>query len=376
MNRRDFLLGGLVAAGAVAAGGYGFTQGAQFGRLPSGERLARCAASPHYKNGHFQNLVPVPVMSETEGERENRFVATAKFIFGDKTGLKPEEPMLATKTDLHALPRERDAVVWMGHSTFYIQVGGYRAIVDPVLSDYASPLFFINKAFAGSNVYTAEDIPELDALLITHDHWDHLDYPTVMALKDKVKAVVCPLGVGEHFERWEWDMTRVHEEDWGAAVRLAEGLSSHVLPSQHFSGRFLTQNPTLWGGFALVTPGRKVYISGDGGYGKHFKAIGEKFGGFDVAIMENGQYNLAWHAIHMLPEETAQAAADVGARMVIPGHNGKFALARHVWQAPLRDLKAASAEYDYTLLTPKIGECVPLATARAEDYGDWWEEMR
>ena len=373
MKRRTFLLGGLGALGILAGGGTWFVHRPEFGRTPQGARLARMQASPHFVDGQFRNLVPVQVMSE-EG-RENRFVATAKFLFGDKSALSPRQPMLSRKTDLKALDARRDIAIWMGHSTFFLQMGGRRILVDPVLSPYASPLFFINKAFPGSNVYRPEDFPEIDVLAISHDHWDHLDYPTVMALKPNIREVVCPLGVGEYFEQWGFDMGRVHEEDWETEVELAADLSVHLLPSQHFSGRFLTPNPTLWCGFAFVTPQRKVYYTGDGGYGAHFKDIGRKFGGFDLMLGENGQYNLAWHAIHMLPEETAQAAVDVGARALLPAHGGKFALARHAWQEPYRALSDASKGKGYALITPEIGETVCLDELQPGSFDAWWERM-
>ncbi len=359
--------------GMVSLGGYSFIHRPEFGRLPQGERLARIQASPHYINGKFQNLVPVQVMSEDSGE--NRFVATAKFLFGDKSALSPKEPMLSHKTDLKKLDIKQDLVVWMGHSTFYMQLGGRRILIDPVFSSYASPVFFINKAFSGSNIYTAADMPDIDVLAISHDHWDHLDYTTVMALKDKIKNIVCPLGVGEYFEQWGFDLQILHEEDWDKEIKIAEDFSIHILPSQHFSGRFLTQNPTLWCGFAFVTPIHKVYYSGDGGYGAHFKAIGEQFGGFDLMLGENGQYNMAWHAIHMLPEETAKAAVDVGAKVLLPAHGGKFALARHPWQEPYQKLTEASQGKDYQLLTPEIGEAVNIEDISSEKYDKWWEKM-
>ena len=183
--------------GMLAGGGALFVNRPEFGRAPRGERLARMEASPHYVNGQFQNLVPVQVMNEKSGE--NRLAATAKFLFGDKSELSPREPMLSKETDLRQLDPVRDAVVWMGHSTFFLQMGGRRILIDPVFSPYASPVFFINKAFPGSNVYTAEDMPEIDVLAISHDHWNHLDYPTVMALKPKIKQVVCPPGGGGRF---------------------------------------------------------------------------------------------------------------------------------------------------------------------------------
>ena len=374
MNRRNFIIGGLATVGMLSLGGYSFLHRPEFGRLPQGERLARIQASPHYVNGQFQNLVPVQVMNEDSGE--NRFVATAKFLFGDKSALSPQEPMLSHKTDLKTLDINQDLVVWMGHSTFYMQLGGRRILIDPVFSAYASPVFFINKAFPGSNVYTSDDIPDIDVLAISHDHWDHLDYPTVMALKSKIKNIVCPLGVGEYFEQWGFDSQILHEEDWDTEIKLAADFSVHVLSSQHFSGRFLTPNPTLWCGFAFITPRHKVYYSGDGGYGAHFKTIGDQFGGFDLMLGENGQYNMAWHAIHMLPEETAKAAVDVGAKALLPAHGGKFALARHPWQEPYIELSRYSQGQSYKLLTPMIGEVLYIGDEPPQQFSQWWEHMK
>ena len=370
MNRREFLIGSAAVVGALAAGGYGFVHSDRFGRLPTGERLRRIQASPHYINGRFECLHPVKSILKDESQAE----AIYKMITADRTGWVPEQPMLAEKTDLFALRPDEDCVVWMGHSTFYLQLAGKRILIDPVFSDYGAPVFFINKAFAGSNVYQAEDIPELDVLLMSHDHWDHLDYPTVMALKPKVKSIVCPLGVGEYFEQWGFDMTLVHEEDWDTDVDLGDGFHVHVLPSQHFSGRFLDQNQTEWCSFALTSPTRRIYLSCDGGYGDHFTAIGEQFGGFNLAIMENGQYNEQWHPIHLLPPETVQAAVDVGAKKVMLAHNSKFCLARHKWEAPMADVRELSAGKPYELLTPKIGQYVNL-DAKAADFESWWEQM-
>ena len=360
---------GMMAAG----GGWNFVNRPEFGRSPQGARLARMEASPHYVRGQFQNLVPVQVMNEENGE--NRFVAMAKFLFGDKTALSPREKLLSHKTDLKMLNPAMDAVIWMGHSTFFLQLAGRRILIDPVFSAYASPLFFINRAFPGSNIYSAEDLPEIDVLAVSHDHWDHLDYPTVMALKPKIRQIVCPLGVGEYFEQWGFDLSIIHEEDWHTEIKLADDFSVHILPSQHFSGRFLRQNPTLWCGMAFVTPKRKVYYTGDGGYGSHFKDIGERFGGFDLMLGENGQYNMAWHAIHMLPEETAQAAVDVGAKLLLPAHGGKFALSRHPWQEPYQRLLRASEGKAYKLLTPEIGETAYLDREHLKSFDNWWERM-
>ena len=375
MNRRNFILGGLGAIAAVAGGGIYFVNRPEFGDLPSGSRLERMKNSQHYFTDHFECLTPVTVMAEDDPNvtKENRFVAMAKFLFGDKSELSPPAPMISKKSDLKSLPPNEDLAIWMGHSTIYLQLDGKKILIDPVFSDYASPVFFINKVFPGSNIYRAEDFPEIDILAITHDHWDHLDYPSVMKLKPKIKSIVCALGVGEYFEQWGFDPKILHEEDWFTEIPIDDRFAIHVLPSQHFSGRFLTPNPTQWCGFAFITPKRKVFVSGDGGYGNHFKLFGKKFGEFDLAIMENGQYNLAWHPIHMLPDETAQASVDVNARRVMPMHSGKFALARHAWDAPYKDLLNESVGKNFELITPMLGETFYLDGN--QNFDRWWTKL-
>lgn len=373
MNRRKFIRTGLIGVAGLAAvtggGIFYYINRPEFGKLPSGERLQKIMASPHYFTDHFECLTPVKVMNESEGG-ENRVVATIKFLFGDKSELSPPFPVPSVKTNLKEIDPNLDCAVWMGHSTIYMQLAGKRILLDPVFSDYASPVFFVNRAFAGSNIYNADDFPEIDILAITHDHWDHLDYPSVMALKPKIKTVLCALGVGEYFEHWGFPHEKIIEEDWDAVIEFGNNLTAHVLTSQHFSGRMLKQNPTEWCSFAFITPRRKIFCSGDGGYGSHFRKIGEQFGGFDYAFMENGQYNKAWHAIHMLPNETAEASVDINAKKIVPIHAGKFALARHAWNDPYKDLTAASFDKDYHLLTPRIGELIDFT--RHQNFSEWF----
>ena len=371
MNRRTFLLGSLGALAAVAGGGAWFVHQPKFGKSPSGRRLERIKASPHYVNGRFQCLEPVETVADKE---ENYVLGKVKFFLQDKSALFPQEPMPSHKTNLKKLPLTEDIVVWMGHSTFYMQLSGKRILIDPVLSDYASPVFFINKSFPGSNIYTAEDFPEIDVLAITHDHWDHLDYASIMALRPKIREIVCPLGVGEYFEEWGFPLDSLHEEDWFTEIKLAENFSVHILPSQHYSGRFTTPNNTEWCGFAFVTPKHRVFVSGDGGYGGHFKEIGKRFNGFDLALMENGQYNEKWHRIHLLPEHTAQACVDVGAKQIITSHHGKFALALHSWEQPYLDMAEASKGRPYEWLTPRIGELVRIGDS-GQHFAPWWEQI-
>ena len=343
----------------------------QFGTLPEGARLERIKNSPHYADGQFQNLIPTPKLV---GER-SLVAIWWDFLFTKRERLVPEAAIPSIKTDLQALPKDRDMVVWLGHSSYFLQLGGKRILIDPVFSSYAAPVPFANKAFQGTNPYTAGDMPEIDYLLISHDHWDHLDYPTLAAMKPKIKKVICPLGVGGYFEQWGFEQEKVHEEDWFTVLELEPDFTVHVLPARHFSGRLLTPNKTLWAGYALITPGRKVFFSGDSGYGPHFKQIGESLQGFDLAIMENGQYDKGWPYIHMMPEEAAQAAEDLKAKALLPGHAGKFAISYHAWDDPFKRIALASKDRNYRLLTPMIGEPADLANEQ-QQFAPWWESIQ
>jgi L-ascorbate metabolism protein UlaG (beta-lactamase superfamily) len=175
-------------------------------------------------------------------------------LFGGGQRLIPTAPVPAIKTDLKTLDRNTDVVIWFGHSSYFVQLGGKRILIDPVFSAYASPVPFANRAFDGTNVYTADDMPEIDYLLITHDHWDHLDYSSVRELEPKTRRVVTPLGVGAYFERWGYAWEKIHAADWFTALKLETELTIHVLPARHYSGRMLTKNKTLWAGFARNNP--------------------------------------------------------------------------------------------------------------------------
>lgn len=341
----------------------------EFGSAPQGERKARILASPHYRDGEFKNIEPIEQVIVSS----NPLSGLKEFFFPTKGVLVPDNKIPSKKTNLKALNSSENVVIWMGHSSYYIQVDGKKILIDPVLSDYASPISFINKAFAGSNVYSAEDVPDdIDVVLISHDHWDHLDYPTIKVLKPKIKQVVCGLGVGSYFEQWGFSSEQIHEEDWYTKIDLANDFAVYVLPARHFSGRLLKQNQTEWASFAIVTKQQSIFYSGDGGYGKHFKEIGQMFEGFDLALMEDGQYNEDWPQVHMMPEETAQAAVDLEAKAVIPAHAGKFSLSKHPWQEPFERLTAVSKEKPYRLLTPEIGEVVAMNN-HVQKFSAWWQ---
>ncbi|WP_282927306.1 MBL fold metallo-hydrolase [Megamonas funiformis] len=368
ISRRNFFkLAGITTA-LLAMGGIGFINQPKIGRSPKGDELAKILKSPRYVNGEFQNLEPTSVLVN----KDNYYNGIKEILFPTKGVTIPKENIPTQKTDLNALNPKENLLVWFGHSSFYLQIDGIKILVDPVFSDYASPLFFINKAFAGTNIYTANDMPDIDVLIISHDHWDHLDYATIMSLKHKIKHIVCPLGVSSHFYHWGFNPNIIHDEDWYREIKLSDNLKIHILPSRHFSGRFLdNNNKTLWASFAIITPTKKIFYSGDGGYSPQFREIGDYFQGFDLAIMENGQYNTSWAQIHMMPEEVAQATMDLQAKMLLPVHCGKFALSPHHWQNPFERICTASQNKSYKLLTPLLGETVFL-DQNNQKFNKWW----
>ncbi|MDF2855251.1 MAG: hypothetical protein K0Q87_1102, partial [Neobacillus sp.] len=255
---RKMLLASLISLAMLALGIGLYIQQPKFGTLPEGSRLQGIKSSPNYVDGQFQNLVPTPNFSEGSSTASVWW----NFLFTKKERLAPTTSIPTVKTDLKTLDKGTDAVIWLGHSSYFMQLGGKRVLIDPVFSSYAAPVSSFNKAFQGTNQYTAEDMPEIDYLLISHDHWDHLDYPTIIALKPKIKNVICGLGVGLYFEQWGFDTKHILEADWFTKLELENDFTIHVLPARHFSGRLFSRNKTLWTGFALVTPQRRVFYSG------------------------------------------------------------------------------------------------------------------
>ncbi len=330
-----------------------FVNQPSFGRLPRGERLSRIEKSPHYRDGKFWNLSTTPLMTSDKG---GRILGMIDFLFRDKTGIVPSAPIPAVKTDLNSLERHRDLVIWFGHSSYLIQIDGKRLLVDPVF-DKAAPVAFANRPFLGTEIYSARDIPHIDYLIISHDHWDHLDHSTVREIEERVEKVICGLGVGEHFEYWGYPKEKIVELDWQERADLGEGFAVHCLPARHFSGRGLVSDKTLWASFLVQSPTRKIYVGGDGGYDAHFADIGRRFGRIDLAILENGQYNEDWKYIHLMPEYLEQAARDLNAKTILTVHHSKYALSTHSWDAPLKNAERL-ANAGQNVLLPKIGEPV------------------
>lgn len=341
-----------------------------FGGHISGARLERVKKSSNFRDGQFQNLENTPSLKEGQS-----FVGVMyDFLFKDRAIRSPQVPLPVMKQDLKNLPAD-DLMIWFGHSSYLLQIDGKIILVDPVFSHNASPVPGSNKPFHMSYTYQVGDFPPIDLLLISHDHYDHLDYETILELEPQTEQVICGLGVGAHFERWGYSESKITELDWYEETRLGNEFKIVSTPARHFSGRKFKRNTTLWTSFVLQTAAYNLFLGGDSGYGRHFKTIGDKYGPFDLAILENGQYNEAWHYIHTMPDELLKEVKDLGAKHFLPVHSGKFALALHDWKEPLELISQYAEQQRIPVLTPTMGEIVYLKNMNKQ-YGKWWEDLK
>lgn len=343
------------------------------GKLPSGKHKEKIQASPNYKNGAFQNLSPTVMKPEGVS-----YWKMLREFFKKHPDTAPAKKLPFVKTDLKKLNAMEPLIVWFGHSSYLIKIAGKTFLIDPVFSGNAAPISFMVKAFPDSNEYEADDMPLIDYLVLTHDHYDHLDYKTVRQLKTKVGMVICSLGVGAHLKYWGYEAAMIHELDWWDSKELADGIKLTAAPGRHFSGRGIKRAQSLWSSFILETPNHKLFLGGDSGYDTHFEEIGNRFGPFDLAILESGQYNVMWPLIHMMPEEMVQAAVDLQATAILPVHWAKFQLSMHPWSEPIRRVLAAADEmraagHKLQVATPKIGEVLPVNGQYTTTK--WWENF-
>lgn len=367
---KKVMIGTLIAIGLIAIGTLLFLNTERFGKHPTGNRLQRVKASPNYRDGKFQNLNHTPMLAEGA----NYGKVLYEFLFSSK----PKEPsttLPSVKTNLKALKLDEDVLIWMGHSSYFMIIDGKKILVDPVLSGNASPLSFTTKAYKGSDVYTTDDIPEIDYLFLSHDHWDHMDYKTLKKLKPKINRVITGLGNGAHLEYWGYDSAKIMEGDWYDTLNVEDDIKVHITPARHFSGRGIKSAQTLWASFVFESPNSKIYIGGDSGYDTHFKKIGDQLGPFDWAILENGQYDENWKYIHMLPGEQFKAAKDLSAKGIFPVHSGKFTLANHDWDEPLAKITQLAPQHSIRVISPKIGEQVHLKDS-LQQFEHWWEDVQ
>ncbi len=336
------------------------------GKNPSGKELERIKASKQFDGKIFKNFSETPMMSE-----DASYFKMLKYFFKKNPDKVPQKALPFIETNLKETSSSKPTINWFGHSSYLLRIEGKNFLIDPVFSGNASPVSFMVSAFDGANTYGVADMPVIDYLILTHDHYDHLDYKTVMELKPKVKAVYCSLGVGSHLRYWGYDSLFVHEMDWWQMEDIGNDFTLTAAPARHFSGRGIKRCLTLWSSFMLQTSNYRIYLGGDSGYDSHFKEIGNRFDNIDLAILECGQYNTMWPLIHMMPEETVQAAVDLKAKQLLPVHWGKFALAMHSWNDPIKRATIKARELNVNLQMPKIGES--LIVGETVHSSGWWE---
>lgn len=343
----------------------------QFGGSPSKQKVAQFEQLDYYKDGKFSNLMPTNMdMDFKEGIK-----MLPEFFKNDPTRRPDFELPMEHRDSLELVNNDHPTrLVWFGHSTFLLQIDGKNILIDPMFGEVPAPNSLLGrKRFSSTLPIEVEKLPQIDMIIMSHDHYDHLDYGSIQKLKDKTKSFYMPLGMGAHFEEWGVDPSRIHELGWWDEIQ-AEGLLLALTPARHFSGRGLNDRfSTLWGSWVIQGKNDNIYFSGDSGYGPHFKQIGEKYGPFNFAMMECGQYNERWTDIHMIPEETAQAAQDVQAKIFMPIHWAAFTLAMHSWTDPVERVLVKAREINQPIFVPEIGEFIEL-DKNLETTRKWWLE--
>ncbi|WP_318152664.1 MBL fold metallo-hydrolase [Paenibacillus terricola] len=343
------------------------------GARASKETRQRFKQSAHYdkQTRKFVNLIPTSMgMNAKEGTD-----LLKQYIKGNPRK-RPRQPLRLAPLSLHATETKsgEPKVTWFGHSAALLELDGVTLLLDPMLGRAPSPVPLIGgKRYSESMSGVIDSLPAIDAIIMSHDHYDHLDYGSIQRLKGKVGHFIVPLGVGSHFERWGIERERIHEFDWWSEYTF-RGLSLACTPARHFSGRSLNdRNATLWCSWVIKGQGASVFFSGDSGYGPHFAEIGKKYGPFDLTMMECGQYNERWAAIHMMPEQTVQAHLDVRGQVLLPIHWAGFTLALHDWTDPVERAIRSANERGVQMCTPRIGQTVRI-NADFYPISPWWKE--
>lgn len=331
------------------------------GKVPDeNERKLLDEKSGQYDGNTFHNEKPVKTM--TGGERYHSDRKTPKTKLPAQTSTLLPKP---GKEDL--------SFTWLGHSSFLLQIGGRTVLVDPVLSERSSPVSFAGPKRFSEHPLTAEELPDIDVLFLSHDHYDHLDWKTIRTIKDRVGTFIVPLGLDAILRSWDVPEEKIQSLDWWESAEI-DNLCFTLTPSQHFSGRNpLKGNRTLWGGVYIRSEPHCVYYTGDGGYYDVFGTVRERLGSPDLMIAECGQYDPAWAQIHMFPEQTVQAGVDAGTSWLIPVHWGAFCICNHAWDDSIRRVTTAAETAGLRLATPRIGQTVSYAQiADCQDF--WWDD--
>ena len=361
-------VGALAAAGAAAVAFARSTEWLRaFGGAPAEGRLARVRSSAQWKDGRFRNRVP------TETVAPSRILETLRLQVGGEEVRYPTRPIPVvrrSRAEFDRPPATGLRVTWLGHATALVEIDGARILTDPVWSERVSPSEWIGPRRFFPPPLPLEELPPIDAVVVSHDHYDHLDMRTIEALAARGARFLVPLGVGAHLEEWGVPPSQTDELDWDES-RLVGGVTATFAPARHFSGRSLTgRDATLWGSWVLAGPEHRVYFSGDSGYFDGFRQIGAAYGPFDATLMSVASYGPTWPHVHMTPEELVQAHVEIRGGVFIPVHWATFNLAFHDWNEPIRRASAAAAAAGVKVLAPRPGESIEPAAAPG--IPEWW----
>ena len=343
-----------------------------FGKRASGARLERMKASPRYRDGAFHNTMPV-----AQGLKKGTVAPTmSEFLCGGQRRTPPGPLPAQNPLPFWARPVETGLrATWLGHSTVLLEIDGLRVLTDPVWGERASPVSFAGpKRFAPVPVPIGS-LPPLDAVIVSHDHYDHLDQPSIVALAKLNVPFYTSLGVGAHLQSWGVPAERITELDWWESAQLPRGdLSITAAPSQHFSGRGLGgRNGTSWSSFVVKGPRHAVFFSGDTGLTQEYAEIRTRLGPFDLVMLEVGAFHPAWGDIHLGPENALEALTLLGGGSFLPVHWGTFNLAMHAWDEPAETLVRLAPERRVHLVMPQLGQ--PVEPVRAETLDPWWRAV-
>jgi L-ascorbate metabolism protein UlaG (beta-lactamase superfamily) len=325
------------------------------------------ANSRNFKKGKFANQHPSPM--------DINYWKLFTEMIKKSPNRNPIKNILVEKIDSTNIENHNSGITqltWFGHSAFLLEMDGKKILIDPMLGESPTPHPLLGpKRYSKELPIEIEKLPFIDAVILSHDHYDHLDYESIQKLKGKVGQYYTPLGVGNHLIKWGVAKEKIHELNWWDSINF-DGIELVSCPARHFSGRGLFDRATtLWCSWVIKGINDNIYFSGDSGYDTHFKEIGEKYGPFDISLMECGQYNEDWKLLHMMPEETVQAAVDLKSKLILPIHWGAFTLAFHDWTDPIERVTIKAKELNMPITTPKIGEVVIIGDAPFPNE-QWW----
>ncbi len=343
----------------------------QFGGKATNKQKELYAKSGHYEDGIFINRINIPMKIDDRWNLIKEFLKKVP-------SRKPKNGIFVERIDSLSIVNQDPSsttLTWFGHSTFLLQIDGSTILIDPMMGNSPAPHPLVGtKRYSEELPIEVEKLPFIDAVILSHDHYDHLDYGTIQKLKSKVGKYYSPLGVGNHLTAWGISQEDICELNWWDSISL-DGIELVCTPARHFSGRGLTDRATtLWSSWVIQGKKDNIYFSGDGGYDIHFKEIGEKYGPFDISLIECGQYNKRWSDIHMMPEESAQAAVDLKSKLAMPIHWGAFTLALHDWTDPITRVSKKAEELNLPITTPRIGEAILIGNS-GYPTSKWWEEF-